>query len=299
MSILAQPAVTAVIALLSLGVPIAFLVGRALTRARASASLQNLDAQLAARSADCTRIATELGAVRSQLEATENSLRSELERRSAAEERASQVPALSNQVAHLNTRVSEFQDHLTRLREEKAHLESTRASLQRDLDRVTDETRVATEDREAVRGCNSRLSEELADARAKLDSAREQLLKIDALKEQMSLEFQSVASRILDDNSRKFSEQNQSNLSGILDPLRERIREFQQTVQQVHSTDTRERASLQTEIRNMAELNRQMTEDATNLTNALKGNSKSQGTWGKSYLKRFSSPPGSAMATSS
>jgi DNA recombination protein RmuC len=66
---------------------------------------------------------------------------------------------------------------------------------------------------------------------------------------------------------------------------RERIREFQQTVQQVHSTDTRERASLQTEIRNMAELNRQMTEDATNLTNALKGNSKSQGTWGEVVLE--------------
>src|SRR5690606_28427411 len=85
--------------------------------------------------------------------------------------------------------------------------------------------------------------------------------------------------------SRKFTEQNKSNLVDMLKPLGEKIVEFEKRVDQTHKESIEKNASLFNELKNLKELNLQMSEDARNLTRALKGDTKTQGAWGEFILE--------------
>ncbi len=98
--------------------------------------------------------------------------------------------------------------------------------------------------------------------------------------------FQSLASKILDDKSAKFSATNEAKLNELLNPLKERLKEFQSKVEETHLTDIRERSSLKQELKRLMDLNQQVSQDAKNLTTALKGETKTQGTWGEMILER-------------
>jgi DNA recombination protein RmuC len=150
-------------------------------------------------------------------------------------------------------------------------LEKTKSELNSERAKVVDLT--------------SRLSAAQADyynLEKKLQDQRNELEEVQA---KFSKEFENLANRILEEKSRKFTEQNKSNLDDILKPLGERIKEFEKRVNDVYINETRERASLAEQIRNLHELNQQMTKEATNLTKALKGDSKTQGNWGEFILE--------------
>lgn len=104
-------------------------------------------------------------------------------------------------------------------------------------------------------------------------------------KEQMTLEFKQLAGDILEEKSKRFTESNRENLNQILQPLGERISAFEKKVHDTYETEARERHSLASEIRNLQELNARISTDAINLTRALKGENKTQGTWGEVILK--------------
>src|SRR5690606_3230597 len=99
--------------------------------------------------------------------------------------------------------------------------------------------------------------------------------------------FRNLAQEILEDKSRRFTEQNRNNLEGLLSPLREQIREFEKRVQEVYDKESRDRLSLFHEIARLKELNQRISEDAINLTRALKGDNKVQGSWGEMILERL------------
>lgn len=105
-------------------------------------------------------------------------------------------------------------------------------------------------------------------------------------KEQMRLEFKELADKILERNSEKFSIQNQESINKMITPMREQFNEFKKQIDDVYIKEAKDRSMLQAEIKSIKEINHQMSQDAKNLTKALKGESKKQGIWGEMILER-------------
>jgi DNA recombination protein RmuC len=109
----------------------------------------------------------------------------------------------------------------------------------------------------------------------------------DQLTEQMHTKFEVVAQKIFEDKSAKFTDQNHKNIASVLEPLKERIKDFEKRVEETYSTERSERGMLRGELVKMMELNKVMSLDAQNLTKALKGESKTQGNWGELILENI------------
>ncbi|MFT5453123.1 MAG: DNA recombination protein RmuC [Enterobacterales bacterium] len=113
--------------------------------------------------------------------------------------------------------------------------------------------------------------------------------KIDLLqnaREQMTKEFNLLANKILDDKAKHWREDSKQSMDAVLTPLREQLSDFRKKVEDVYDKESKERGSLLHEIGSLKSLNQQMSQDAINLTNALKGDSKIQGNWGEVVLER-------------
>ena len=115
--------------------------------------------------------------------------------------------------------------------------------------------------------------------------ADEKLALLNNSREQMTLEFKTIASEILEDKSKRFTASNKESIAEILRPLNDKIQLFEKKVDETYDRESKERFSLAREIRSLQELNVRISEDAVNLTNALKGESKTQGTWGEVILE--------------
>lgn len=98
-------------------------------------------------------------------------------------------------------------------------------------------------------------------------------------------EFENIASRLLEEKSQKFTVQNERKLNDLLQPLRERIREFGQDIERRFTEEAKDKVSLKKEIDSLRMLNLQLSSDAQNLATALKGDSKFQGDWGEFQLE--------------
>lgn len=116
--------------------------------------------------------------------------------------------------------------------------------------------------------------------------AEEKLKLLDEARTRLNTEFENLANKILEDKSKKFTEQNRENIDRVLNPLREQLGDFRRKVEDVYEKESKDRMSLFHEIKNLKDLNLQISEDALNLTNALKGQTKTQGTWGEVVLER-------------
>jgi DNA recombination protein RmuC len=111
--------------------------------------------------------------------------------------------------------------------------------------------------------------------------------ELNELNKRFAKEFENLANRILDEKSKKFTEQNKSNLDGILNPLKERIKEFEEKVDKSYKLESDERVTLKTELKNLIELNNKVSEEANQLAVALKGDNKQQGNWGEMVLEKI------------
>ncbi len=111
--------------------------------------------------------------------------------------------------------------------------------------------------------------------------------EVEELQAKFKLEFENLANKIFEEKSGKFTEQNRKNLDQILNPLKDKIQQFEQKVEETHKKDIADRASIQERIKNLIETSNQMSEDAKNLTKALKGDSKTQGNWGELILENI------------
>ena len=130
---------------------------------------------------------------------------------------------------------------------------------------------------------------ELAAKKVEIKNLKEKIdeEKTDKEEERVRLtkEFENLANRILETNSDKFQKQNKKEIDSLLKPLNEKIKEFQTKVEETNKEDIKRNSSLITQIENLHKLNTQLSSDATNLTNALKGESKTQGDWGEYQLE--------------
>ncbi len=123
---------------------------------------------------------------------------------------------------------------------------------------------------------------QLKSNREKLDNQQNDILR---LREQFKLEFSELAQKILDDNSKKFSESNEQSIRQILEPLKTNITEFKQKVEDTYDKESKERFSLGREVQRLIEMSAQVSHEANNLATALKGNNKMQGNWGEMILE--------------
>lgn len=98
--------------------------------------------------------------------------------------------------------------------------------------------------------------------------------------------FESLAGKILEEKTTRFTETNHRKLNELLEPFRERLKDFQNRIEATHLTEVTERRSLKDELKRLMDLNQQVSQDAQNLTTALKGDAKTQGTWGEFILER-------------
>ena len=110
--------------------------------------------------------------------------------------------------------------------------------------------------------------------------------ELEKLQEKFTKDFEIVASKILDEKSNKFTLQNQLSLDKILKPLQEKIQTFEKRVEDTNKEAIDRTSALREQIKNLSALNEQMSQEANNLTKALKGDSKMQGNWGELVLER-------------
>lgn len=138
---------------------------------------------------------------------------------------------------------------------------------------------------------------QLAAANQSLESARsyyksqqekiqEQKIEVEQIRENFQREFQNIANKLLDEKSRNFIETNRTNLDILLNPLKENIKAFEEKVDKVYKAESDERNVLRGEITQLMALNKQISDEAQNLTKALKGDNKKQGNWGEVILEK-------------
>jgi DNA recombination protein RmuC len=110
--------------------------------------------------------------------------------------------------------------------------------------------------------------------------------ELETVHKKYTTEFENIANKILDEKSKKFTDQNKTNLDIILNPLKEKIKDFEEKVEKAYKTESDERITLKAEIKNLIDLNKQVSEEANNLARALKGENKTQGNWGELILEK-------------
>ena len=138
-------------------------------------------------------------------------------------------------------------------------------------------------DKNQLIGLKSQLAAQNENLQKLLDSQKEEIAK---MQEVAKTEFQNLANKILEEKTLKFTEQNQQNLKNILNPLQEKITDFEKKVENTHKESIDYHAALRQQIIGLKDLNLQMSKETMNLTKALKGDSKIQGNWGELVLER-------------
>ena len=173
------------------------------------------------------------------------------------------------EIARLGERLAASQEDNKRLEMEKGYLAALRDQL--------------TAERQ---GLGSRVAELNTMLESERSQAVEKLQLLNNAREEMSNQFKALAGEILEDKTRRFTEQNKTNLDQLLEPLKVKITEFQGKVQEVYVQEGKDRSALAEQVKQLVALNNQLSKDAHNLTSALKGQAKAQGNWGELILER-------------
>jgi DNA recombination protein RmuC len=169
------------------------------------------------------------------------------------------------------------------LEERQNQMSSTIEELKQNLDKIENE-------RDEIRREREFLNSELIRKNTKYENLQQQNLKRDEelakQQEQLRKDFELLATKILDEKSEKFTLQNKENIKQILNPLQEKIQVFEKKVEDTQKESISMHSALKEQLLGLKDLNQQMTKEATNLTRALKGDSKMQGNWGELVLER-------------
>lgn len=119
------------------------------------------------------------------------------------------------------------------------------------------------------------------------ESKDEHKREVEDLQKKMTTEFENIANRILEDKSKKFTEQNRANIDIILSPLKEKIVSFEEKVERTYQAESKERVELKVKLEELTKLNQRVSDEANNLAKALKGDNKLQGNWGEMLLEKI------------
>ena len=142
-----------------------------------------------------------------------------------------------------------------------------------------------TAERVKVIELNSSYSSLQADYNNLQNRLNEQKEEIEQLQKKLTTEFENLANKIFEEKTTKFSEQSKTNLAEILNPLKDKISEFEKRVEETNKESIKGHASLREQLQMLKDMNMQITQEAKNLTQALKGGTKTQGSWGEFLLE--------------
>jgi len=135
------------------------------------------------------------------------------------------------------------------------------------------------------------LTSEISYSRNEMENLRQRLTEqkseVEKLQEKFTLEFQNLANKIFEEKGKTFADQNKQNLDQLLKPFQEKIKDFEKRVEEAYDKELRDKVSLREEVRKLYELNTKLSTEATNLTKALKGDTKKQGNWGELMLEKI------------
>jgi DNA recombination protein RmuC len=198
-------------------------------------------------------------------------------------ERASRLPALEEANSTSSRELAALKESIGRVSAELKAERDSANTIRSELE--SERTQSA-----AAQKVIAQLSVERADLVTRLETQREQaaekLQLLNEARQSLSDQFKALASDILEEKTRRFTEQNQTNLGQLLDPLKLKLTEFQSKVEDVYVRETKDRTALGEQVRQLMALNQSLSTDAKNLTQALKGSNKAQGNYGELVLER-------------
>ncbi len=157
-----------------------------------------------------------------------------------------------------------------------------------DLNRSIEEEKKSNDQKEKeILDLTGRISARESDYKHLNDKMLEQKSEVEEIQEKFRIEFRNLANDILEEKTKKFTEQNSVRLGEILNPLNQKIKEFEKKIEETYDKETQQRISLKEEVKRLAELNQIVSKEASNLTKALKGEAKTQGNWGEVILENI------------
>ncbi len=189
----------------------------------------------------------------------------------------SQKPKSEIDSAEWDKKISSLETEKLLINKDVGHAIAEKNSLVNDLN----------SEREKLSAANSRLAKAEEAFKNQDEKLKLQKVEIEDMQKKLTTEFENIANKILEEKSKKFTEQNKTNLDVILNPLKERIKEFEDKVDKTYKAESTERITLKAEIKQLVELNKQVSDEANNLTKALKGDNKAQGNWGEVILEKI------------
>ncbi|MFT4684104.1 MAG: DNA recombination protein RmuC [Urechidicola sp.] len=171
----------------------------------------------------------------------------------------------------------------TSLKDNQKALEDTKNDTSRTINQLKQEAKDIQTEKEDILRVNIRQDEAIKNFKEKLDTQKEE---VENLQKKFTKEFENLANKILEEKSTKFTEQNSKNLQEILKPLQSNIDKFEKRVEDTHKDNIRQSSALKQQLEELSKNNLKISQEAINLTKALKGDNKTQGNWGELILER-------------
>jgi DNA recombination protein RmuC len=199
---------------------------------------------------------------------------------------AEKLQSLSAEATRLQQALETHQGLPEKLAASSARLETMQQQLQenRQTQAQLDQEKQSLND--SLRQRDKTIAEMETRLKAEQTQLERQTLFIEQQMKALQLQFEQQATRILEEKSQKFTEQNRVGIDSVLSPLREQLKDFREKVESAYNNEARERFALKTELEKLGAMNQQISDDANNLTKALKGDKKLQGNWGEVILSR-------------
>ena len=192
------------------------------------------------------------------------------------EQQATADQAQSTENIQLREQLARLQVTADNLRQEQSDLQTSLDTYQQDKDQL----------QQALANKQADISALKTELEHKAQSHDKEIQLLLDAKQQLSQEFETLANKIFEDKTQKFNQSSQKHLDTAINPLREQLTDFKKKVEDVYDKESRDRVSLLAELGQLKQLNQKMSEDALNLTKALKGDNKAQGNWGEVILER-------------
>jgi DNA recombination protein RmuC len=210
----------------------------------------------------------------------------------------SRVVKFKSENSHLNENLANLKTEHENDKEKTTQLNTTILELTGEIGKATAETKVLKEQNilfQAESSQKIKEQEELIKQKSKLETENKNLeekldnqkTEIEEMQTKLTDSFKNLANEILDEKTKKFTENNKSNLDEILSPLKEKISNFEQKVENTYEKNLKDNTALIEQIKNLEKLNKQISDDASNLTKALKSDVKAMGNWGEVILERI------------
>jgi DNA recombination protein RmuC len=177
----------------------------------------------------------------------------------------------------------ESRERMTQIDKEKSILEERYKDLSERIAQTEQEVAGERKRNEVLNAQLARMESDHSNLRERLESQKQEM---EELQKKFTLEFENVAGKILKQNTRDFTEVNQKTIGEILNPLKEKILTFEKKVEDTYQKGLKDQTDLRAELKKLHELNSRISEEASNLTRALKADSKKQGNWGEIVLER-------------